>query len=379
MNARSTPFWAVRAFRRTKGTPSVRFASSWRGRKSGLSDLAAHSRSPPTRRLERTPCLSNCSSATCTARGEPPVRRTSSRVWSSTAGSAVRTAISRPRIRPRVKSRESINASQSNTCVLLSNTRVSVSYVDDSHFGEEIEGGRAAFAVAEPRVLYTTKWHLSFAAYSRDVDVHHPSFRVLGIAKSRTQVAVIDRGGQSVADGVRGGDGALVVVRGDDAHHRSEDLLLRDAHVRIDVGEDRRLDEVARLQVRFCRCAAIANDARALLLPRRDAVAHLTQLQVVDDRPQPDAIREAVARAPRIGLRREQLGEVDEARAHDYRAACRGAALSGRAERAARDALRSLLEVRVVPDDDRVLATHLALHLAEPLGGLCVEASSDGA
>ncbi|TME89161.1 MAG: aldehyde dehydrogenase, partial [Chloroflexi bacterium] len=110
-------------------------------------------------------------------------------------------------------------------------------------------------------MLHAAERDLRLAAHSRDVDVHHPSFRVLGIAKGRTQVAGIDRGGQSVADGVRGGDGALVVVRRDDAHHRSEDLLLRDAHVRVDVGEDRRLDEVARLQVRFRRCAAIADDA----------------------------------------------------------------------------------------------------------------------
>ena len=209
--------------------------------------------------------------------------------------------------------------------------------------------------------------------------MNHPRLGLLGVTEGGPEVAGIDRRGQSVAHGVRRGDGALIVVRRDDAHHGSEDLLLRDAHVRVDVGEDRGLDEVARLQVGFRRCAAIAHDARALLLPRRDALAHLAQLRVIHDRPEPDAIREAIARAPGVGLRREQLGEVDEARAQHDRAARRRAALPGRAERAAGHALGRLLEIGVVHDDDRVLAAHLELHFAEPLRGLRVEASSDGA
>ena len=60
------------------------------------------------------------------------------------------------------------------------------------------------------------------------------------------------------------------------------------------------------------------------------------------------------------------------------RAARRRAALSGRAERAAGDALGGLLEIGVVHHDHRVLPAHLELHLAQALRGLGVETLPDG-
>src|SRR5258705_4515932 len=241
----------------------------------------------------------------------------------------------------------------------------SVPDIHDAELGEEIERGRPAFAIAEARVFHATERDLCLPADRRDVAVQHHGLRLLGVAECRAQVARVDGGGQSVPDGVRGGESALVIVGRDDAHHRTEDLLLRDAHVRVDIGEDRRLDEVACLEVRLRRRAAITDHARTLLLPRLDALTHFAKLRVVDDRTQTHAVDETVARAPGVGFRGEQLGEIDQPRAHDDRAARRGAPLAGRAEVAASDALRSLLKSRVVHDDHHVLPAHLALHLSD--------------
>src|SRR3984957_9178566 len=55
-------------------------------------------------------------------------------------------------------------------------------------------------------------------------------------------------------------DGLVDVVVAEDAEHRAEDLLARNLHVVFDVGEDRRLDVVPRVQTR--RPAGTAGDDR---------------------------------------------------------------------------------------------------------------------
>src|SRR5439155_25285849 len=105
--------------------------------------------------------------------------------------------------------------------------------------------------------------------------MQHSGLRLLGVAEGRTQVARVDRGRETVANGFRYGDRAFEVVRGDDAHDGAEDLFLRHAHARVDVCEDRCLDEVARLQVLLRRLAAISHYVSALTLPLRTVYSTL--------------------------------------------------------------------------------------------------------
>ena len=62
---------------------------------------------------------------------------------------------------------------------------------------------------------------------------------------SAAHVAGPHAGGEAVARVVGDRDRLLLVLERDDRQHRAEDLLLRDAHVVVDAGEDRRLDEQA--------------------------------------------------------------------------------------------------------------------------------------
>ena len=73
-----------------------------------------------------------------------------------------------------------------------------------------------------------------------------------------------DSAGQAVAAVVGDAHRVVVVVEGDHHEHRPEDLLLGDGHGVVDVGEQRRLDEAALVEVRG---PAAADDQRGR--PRR--------------------------------------------------------------------------------------------------------------
>src|SRR4029079_4420681 len=154
-----------------------------------------------------------------------------------------------------------------------------VADVDDPLLGEEVERGGPALAVAEAGVFDTTEGHLRLAADGRNVHMENPGLRLFGRPQRRTEIARIDGGRQAVSDGVRDRERALEVVRRNDAHDRAEDLFLRDAHVRVDIREDRRLDEVACLELRLRRRAAVAYHTRALSLLRLDPLTHFPELR----------------------------------------------------------------------------------------------------
>jgi hypothetical protein len=62
------------------------------------------------------------------------------------------------------------------------------------------------------------------------------------------------------------------VVAGNDRNHGAEDFFLRDAHLGIDVGEDRRLDEPAVLVIAFVEAIAAAHQLRAFVLADLDVL-----------------------------------------------------------------------------------------------------------
>ena len=96
------------------------------------------------------------------------------------------------------------------------------------------------------------------------------------------------------------GDRVGLVVERDQAGHRAEDLVLRDAHAVVDVGEYRGHHEVA-LRARASGSSgaleAAAEQRRAFLRAELDVAAHLRQVRLADHRADDGLVVQRVADA----------------------------------------------------------------------------------
>src|SRR5437899_12790644 len=96
--------------------------------------------------------------------------------------------------------------------------------------------------------------------------MEHAGLRFVGVPERGAEIVRVYGRGETVAHRIRGLERGLEVIGGDDAHDRAEDLLLRERHPRVDLAEDRRLNEVPGAQVGARRRAPVdqALLARAL-------------------------------------------------------------------------------------------------------------------
>src|SRR3954447_6593831 len=109
--------------------------------------------------------------------------------------------------------------------------------VDRLPFGEDIERGLAGFAVAVARLLHAAEREVHLGAGRAGVDVGDAGLQVAHRLERLVDVAREDRRREAVLDAVRGANRILEGVDRDQRRGRPEDLLLRDAHLRVDVGE----------------------------------------------------------------------------------------------------------------------------------------------
>src|SRR5688572_28093398 len=93
--------------------------------------------------------------------------------------------------------------------------------------------------------LGSTKWQVDFSANSGRVDVANSGVHLIHCMEGSVDIACVDGGGQTVPDSIGDLDGVLQRVGGNDGGNWSKDLFLGDTHVRGDVGENGRLDEIA--------------------------------------------------------------------------------------------------------------------------------------
>ncbi len=108
-----------------------------------------------------------------------------------------------------------------------------------------------------------------------------------------------------------------VVVDRDDRQDRPEDLLLADAVHRPDAGEDRRLEEVAVLEVAV-GSAGPAGDQITLCATDVDVACDLVDRSAVDERPDVRPGVEAIAEAKGPSALLEALQEgLDDRALHD--------------------------------------------------------------
>src|SRR5690606_41071278 len=137
----------------------------------------------------------------------------------------------------------------------------------------ELEALDTAFA-PYPGLLEAAERHLRVDdhAVHRDAARAHPTSHLV----AALGVGRVDRAVEAVDRVVRFAYRVVDVLVRDERNDRSEDLLLRDRHLRVDVGEDRRLDEVAALEA--FRPAAADDELRAFLAALRDVPLHAFEL-----------------------------------------------------------------------------------------------------
>src|SRR6185312_841616 len=142
------------------------------------------------------------------------------------------------------------------------------------------DAGEAALA-ADAAVLDAAGRRLH-AAQPPAVDPHRPRFEFAREPHGAGDVAGIDAGRQAIAQAV--GDAQRRVLVGDIDRYadRTEDLLAGDAGVGVDAVEDRRLDEIAALQV--ARPLTAIAQSRALARAFGDIAGDAGILLVGDDR-----------------------------------------------------------------------------------------------
>ena len=111
-----------------------------------------------------------------------------------------------------------------------------------------------------------------------------PGDELLGHAQAAGQVLRLDVAGQPVARVVGDADRLLVVGEGRHGQHRAEDLVLGQLGVGVDVGEDRRLNEVAVRQVAADPRPA-GDQSGTVLLGPLDHAEDALERRLVDHRP----------------------------------------------------------------------------------------------
>src|SRR6266516_7169618 len=169
-------------------------------------------------------------------------------------------------------------------------------------------------------------------------------------------------------------DRILVRACGEERGDRAEDLLANDPAGRRQVGQHRRLYEVATAVV---RATTADKYARCLALSDVEVTEHRVELALRGEGLHLRLLVERIADRPRPCDGRESIAEFLQHLLFYDDAARRRALLSRREERAACDLLDRELQISIGEDDGGVLAAELELHLLPCLGCLQFDRASD--
>src|SRR2546425_3740237 len=116
------------------------------------------------------------------------------------------------------------------------------------------------------------------------VDPYRAGLQPLGETVRPFQVLRLHARGEAVDHVVADADGVVLIVEAEHARHRTEDLLLRDLHLVVDLGEDRGLVVEPSGERGILRLPAAAAESRALFLADLDVALDLAQLLLRDER-----------------------------------------------------------------------------------------------
>src|SRR5262249_13291777 len=216
--------------------------------------------------------------------------------------------------------------------------------VDRLPLGEYVERRLPGLAVTVAGLLHAAEREVHLSARRSRVDVCDAGLQVAHRLERLVDVAREDRRREAVLHAVRGGDGLLERLDGDERGRRPEEPLLRDAHLRLDVREH------GRPVVEAVALDALAAGEQLGAFVAADAGVRVDLLygRLVDDRPD---VRVVLPRRtyPHRLRTRDELGLelVVGAALHDH-ARCRGAALTCGPERRPDDAVDCEVEGGVV-------------------------------
>src|SRR5215218_5225369 len=177
-------------------------------------------------------------------------------------------------------------------------------------------------------------------------------------------------GGQSVGRVVGLADDLFLLLGGDHAQDRAEDLLPCYPHFVADACEDGRLHEEAVFEFGCVRPLAPVHQLGPLLPADVDVALHLLELLLEGDRPHLGLRLKRVAQPDGPGLLREALDELVVAPLLDEEPGTGDAGLPGGREDSRDHPVRHGLHVGVLEDDVGRLATELQGDLGEVVGGI---------
>ncbi len=159
----------------------------------------------------------------------------------------------------------------------------------------KINGADSAFAMAVACGFYPAERQMNFGADRGSVDVGDPGVKIAHGGEGLVHVFGVDRRRESVLNIVGDADGVLETFAGNDGNHRAENLLLRDAHLRINIDEYRWLDEPSVLEVALSQAIAAAFNFCAFGASDFDVVEIAIHLGLVDGRTHLAGLVQAVA------------------------------------------------------------------------------------
>ncbi len=185
-------------------------------------------------------------------------------------------------------------------------------------------------------------------------------------------VARLDIGREAVIRVVGDRDRLLFRIEGNDRKHRSEHFLARDPHGIVDIGEDRRPDEISGLEA-FRLAGAAGQERRALGNARFDQRLHPLELNMADERADMGAILRRIA-DPR--LHADAPGDFHDlviGAALDEHA-CRGiTGLAGIVEAFENAGGHPLLDIGIGKDDVRRLSAEFERNALDRIGGVLAD------
>ncbi len=222
---------------------------------------------------------------------------------------------------------------------------------------------------ADTALLNTTKGNTGIAVLAT-VDPDHTGLDLLGDAVGRLQVLSEDSRAKTVGGVVGHGNSLLLSLEADNNDNRAEDLLTEDAHLRSDLSEDGRGDEETLAVSINGDGLATSSNSGALILTNLNVLEDTVVLDSGDLRTLEGVLTPLVANlANSVDGVDELLHElvVDTVLDKNTRGGSADLALVG--EDTEVSPLGSLLNLSVVEDEERRLATSLKGDILKGLGG----------
>ena len=226
--------------------------------------------------------------------------------------------------------------------------------------GLHVEVERIVAAVAADAGSLQAAERRRQVAHVVGVEPDHAGFEFVGDAQRAAEVVGPDVAGEAVAHRIGDGERVGFVLERDHGEHRPEDLVLRDPHAAVDIGDQRRLDVVAAAGAVMPRRRRPGSRA---FLPRDIEIRRdLGDMAFVDQRADLGRRIERVADLDLLHALGDPRGKFVGDRFLHQQAARRRAALAVERVDHEHDGIERAVEVGVVEHDDRVLAAEFEMH-----------------